>query len=60
MYNDEEINRLYLGKPLDTGSEHLYGGFVDLITFRDEETKQLFLDLPMMSRLINIPCKVGE
>jgi hypothetical protein len=60
MYNDEEIDRLYLGKPLSSGSEHLYGGFIDLITFSDEEAKKLFLELPMISQLINLPCKVGE
>jgi hypothetical protein len=36
------------------------GGFVDLITFSDEETKKLFLELPMISDLINVPCEVGE
>jgi hypothetical protein len=60
MYSDEEIDRLYLGKPMHSGSEHLYGGFVDLITFSDEEAKKLFLELPMISQLINVPCKVGE
>ncbi len=52
MYSDDEIDKLYLGKPLDNDSAHIYGGFVDLITFTDEEAKKLFLDLPMISRLM--------
>jgi len=60
MFNDEEVDNLYLGKPLDDGTKHLYGGFVDLITFSDEETLQLFLGLPMISQLMDIPCRVGE
>jgi hypothetical protein len=60
MFNDEEVNNLYLGKPFDDGTKHLYGGFVDLITFDDEEALQLFLGLPMISKLMNVPCKAGE
>lgn len=60
MYSDQEIDCLYLGKPLQEGSKHLCGGFVDLITFCDEEARELFLKLPMISRLINIPCRIGE
>ena len=59
MYNDEEVNCIYLGRPFDEGTARVYGGFVDLITFSDEETMQLFLGLPMISQLINIPCRVG-
>ena len=60
MYDDDEVDRLYLGKPLEDGTEHLYGGLVDLITFSDEEIKKLFLGLPMMSNLINVPCEIGD
>ncbi|MEW6555314.1 MAG: hypothetical protein AB1384_13640 [Actinomycetota bacterium] len=60
MYSEDEIERLYMGKPIEDESRHIYGGFVDLILFSDEETRKLFLDLPMMDRLINVPCEVGE
>ncbi|RJP31514.1 MAG: hypothetical protein C4536_07865 [Actinobacteria bacterium] len=60
MFSDEEADRLYLGKPFDDGSTRLYGGLADLITFSDEEIKRFFLDLPVISRLMNIPCKVGD
>lgn len=59
MYDDDEVNSLYLGRPFDDGAKRIHGGFVDLITFSDEETMQLFLGLPMISQLINIPCRVG-
>ncbi len=60
MYSEEEIDSLYLGKPLKDESKTIYGGFVDLILFEDEETKNLFLGLPMMNKLINVQCEVGE
>jgi hypothetical protein len=60
MYDDDEADRLYLGKPFEDGTEHLYGGLVDLITFSDEEIRRLFLGLPLMSKLINVECMVGE
>lgn len=60
MYNDEEADDLYLGRPFDNGTQHLYGGFVDLITFSDEEAMRLFLGLPMITQLMNVPCKVGD
>ena len=59
-YSDEEVDRLYLGKPIQDGSEHIYGGLVDLIVFTDEETKNLFMGLPMMSKLVNVPTKVED
>lgn len=60
MYSEEEINKLYMGKPLEDESKHIYGGFVDLIVFSDEETRKLFMGLPVMNRLINVPCEVNE
>jgi hypothetical protein len=60
MYSEEEIDKLYMGKPLEDESKHIYGGFVDLIVFEDEETKNLFMGLPMMNKLINVPYEIEE
>jgi hypothetical protein len=60
MYSEEEIDSLYMGTPLKGESKTIHGSFVDLILFDDEETKNLFLGLPMMNRLINVPCEVGK
>lgn len=60
MTNEEEVERLYLGKPFEDGTEHLYGGLVDLIVFEDEETRQMFLGLPLMNRLMNVESAIGE
>jgi len=59
-YSVDEVDRIYLGKPLEDSSVHIYGGFVDLMVFDDEETKQLFMGLPMMSKLIDMTTKTGE
>lgn len=60
MYDDMEVEKIYMGAPLEDTTRHLYGGFVDLITFSDEEAMRLFLGLPLISTLTNVRCEVRK
>lgn len=47
MYRDQEVDMLYLGKPLDFGPAEVEDEVVELPSYTDEEVECLFLGLPL-------------